>query len=306
MDDSGVKNKPITVSFVGGEKSDQAMAWLVENGIPSFGAPDVAVNAMSALREYARLQEGKKDAPYKTDEKAKKAALAVIAKARADKRDSLTEIEAKEVFKAYGMPVTSIGLAKTEEEAVALSKKIGFPVVLKIVSPDILHKSDAGGVKVNIKDEAGVRDAFQTIIKNAKAYKADANVHGIAVQEMAPWGTEVILGSVNDSAFGPTVMFGLGGIFVEVLKDVTFRVTPVAKSQAEEMIGEIKGAAILAGVRGEKPKDRAALAKAVLSYSSMIYDLQDEIKESDANPVLVYEDGQGLKVADARIILKAK
>lgn len=306
IDESGVKNKPVTVSFVGGEKSDQAMGWLVEHGIPAFGAPDLAVNAMSSLREYARLQDTKNGAAYKCDEKAKKAALAVIAQARAAKRDSLTEIEAKEVFKAYGMPVTSIALAKTEEEAVTCGKKIGFPLVLKIVSPDILHKSDAGGVKVNIKDEAGIRDAFKTIMKNAKAYKADADIHGVAVQEMAPWGTEVILGSVNDAAFGPTVMFGLGGIFVEVLKDVTFRVTPVAKSQAEEMIGEIKGAAILAGARGEKPKDRAALAKAILSYSNMIYDLQDEIKESDANPVLVYEDGQGLKVADARIILKAK
>ena len=306
VDESGVKNKPITVSFVGGEKSDKAMGWLVENGIPAFGAPDIAVNAMASLREYARLQETKNGGEYKTDEKAKKAALEVINKARADKRDSLTEIEAKEVFKAYGMPTTAIGLAKTEEEAVSISKKIGFPVVLKIVSPDILHKSDAGGVKVNIKDEAGVREAFQTILKNAKAYKADADIHGVAVQEMAPWGTEVILGSVNDAAFGPTVMFGLGGIFVEVLKDVTFRVTPVAKSQAEEMIGEIKGAAILAGTRGEKPRDRAELAKTIYAYSCMIYDLQDEIKESDANPVLVYEEGKGLKVADARIILKAK
>lgn len=306
VDESGVKGKPITVSFVGGEKSDKAMMWLVAQGIPAFGAPDLAVNAMASLREYARLQASKDGAPYKTNEKAKSAALEVINKARADKRDSLTEIEAKEVFKAYGMPTTAIGLAKTEDEAVALGKKIGFPLVLKIVSPDILHKSDAGGVKVNIKDEAGIRDAYQTILKNAKAYKADADIHGVAVQEMAPWGTEVILGSVNDAAFGPTVMFGLGGIFVEVLKDVTFRVTPVAKSQAEEMIGEIKGAAILAGARGEKPRDRKALAETIYQYSCMIYDLQDEIKESDANPVLVYEDGQGLRVADARIILKAK
>ncbi|MDO9121170.1 MAG: acetate--CoA ligase family protein, partial [Anaerolineaceae bacterium] len=295
-----------TVSFVGGEKSDQAMGWLVENGIPAFGGPDIAVNAMAALREYARLQENKSDGAYNCDESAKKTALAIFAQARAEKRDSLTEIEAKEVFKAYGMPVTNIALSKSEDEAVALGNKIGFPLVLKIVSPDILHKSDAGGVKVNIKDDAGIREAYQTILKNAKAYKADANIHGIAIQEMAPWGTEVILGSVNDAAFGPTVMFGLGGIFVEVLKDVTFRVTPFTKSEAAEMIGEIKGAAILAGARGEKPKDRAMLAETIYNYSCMIHDLDDEIKESDANPVLVYEDGQGLKVADARIILKAK
>jgi acetyltransferase len=306
VDDSGVTGKPITVSFVGGEKSDQAMGWLVENGIPAFGGPDIAVNAMAALREYARLQENKSDGAYNCDESAKKTALAIFAQARAEKRDSLTEIEAKEVFKAYGMPVTKIALAKSEDEAVAVGNKIGFPLVLKIVSPDILHKSDAGGVKVNIKDDAGIREAYQTILKNAKAYKADANIHGIAIQEMAPWGTEVILGSVNDAAFGPTVMFGLGGIFVEVLKDVTFRVTPFTKSEAAEMIGEIKGAAILAGARGEKPKDRAMLAETIYNYSCMIHDLDDEIKESDANPVLVYEDGQGLKVADARIILKAK
>jgi acetyl coenzyme A synthetase (ADP forming)-like protein len=306
IDDTGIKDKPVTVSFVGGEKSDKAMGWLVENGIPAFGAPDIAVNAMASLREYAILQENKVVEKFKSDPKARQIAMDVITKARAEKRDSLTEIEAKEIFKAYGMPVTAIALAKTEEEAVKLGKKIGFPLVLKIVSPDILHKSDAGGVKVNIKDEAGIREAFNSILKNAKAYKADANIHGIAVQEMAPWGTETILGSTTDSSFGPTVMFGLGGIFVEVLKDVTFRVTPLSAIQAEEMIGEIRGAPILAGVRGEKPRDKKALVKTIYQYSNMIYDLQDEIKESDANPVLVYEEGAGLKVADARIILTTK
>jgi acetate---CoA ligase (ADP-forming) len=306
IDESGIKDKPVTVSFVGGEKSDRAMGWLVENGIPAFGAPDLAVNAMGALREYYRLQDHKNNEKFQSDPDARNTALAVINKARADNRDSLTEIEAKEVFKAYGMPVTAIALAKTEEEAVSIGKKIGFPLVMKIVSPDILHKSDAGGVKVNIKDEAGIREAFTTILKNAKAYKADANIHGLAIQEMAPWGTETILGSTTDPSFGPTVMFGLGGIFVEVLKDVTFRVAPLSHQHAEEMIGEIRGAPILAGVRGEKPRDRKALAQTIYSYSQMVYDLQDEIKESDANPVLVYEEGTGLKVADARVILHKK
>ena len=306
VEDSKITDKPITVSFVGGEKSEKAMGWLVEHGIPAFFAPDVAVNAMAALREYAVLQENKKSDGAKTDEKALKLALEVIAGARAAGRDSLTEIEAKKVFEAYGMPTTKIGLAKTEEEAVKLATQIGYPIVMKIVSPDILHKSDAGGVKVNLKDEAGVREAYNTILKNAKAYKADADVHGVAVQEMAPWGTEVILGSVNDPTFGPTVMFGLGGIFVEVLKDVTFRVTPVAKPEAEQMINEIRSAAILAGVRGEAPRDRKAMAETVVKYSSMILDLKDEIAESDANPVLLYSEGEGLRVADARIILKKK
>ncbi len=151
-----------------------------------------------------------------------------------------------------------------------------------------------------------INAAYNTIMKNAKAYKADANIHGIAVQEMAPWGTEVILGSINDPTFGPTLMFGLGGIFVEVLKDVTFRVSPVSPVEAMDMINEIKGAKILAGARGEAPRDRKALAASIVNYSSMILDLKDEIAESDANPFLVYAEGEGLKVADARIILKKK
>ena len=304
--DANITGKPVTVSFVGGERSEAAMAWLVENGIPAYFAPDVAVNAMAGLREYARLHAQKASFDFTPNPAARKVALQIIAQARADGRGSLTEIEAKQVFKAYGLLVTDTQLAKSEDEAVALAKKVGFPIVMKIVSPDILHKSDAGGVKVNIKDETAVRDAYKTILSNCKAYKADANVHGIAIQEMAPMGTEVIMGSVNDPSFGPTMMFGLGGIFVEVLKDVTFRVAPIAENQAMEMLGEIRSAAILTGARGEAPRDRKALAKTICLYSTMILDLQDEVSESDANPVLVYEDGKGLKVVDARMILKKK
>ena len=200
----------------------------------------------------------------------------------------------------------STEIAKTEEEAVELAEKNGYPVVMKIVSPDILHKSDAGGVKVNIKDEAGVREAYKTILENAKAYKPDANIHGIVIQEMAPWGTEVIVGSVNDPTFGATVMFGLGGIFVEVLKDVTFRVAPITESEAMTMLTEIKSAPILDGVRGETTRDKAALAKVLTQYALMVNDLADEVKETDANPVLVYEEGKGVCIVDARIILKDK
>ncbi|MEN6435832.1 MAG: acetate--CoA ligase family protein [Anaerolineaceae bacterium] len=304
--ESGITDKPVTVSFVGGEKSENGMQWLVENGIPAYGAPDIAMNAMAALREYAKIRETLSEKSENNIKVDKAAAQKVIAGARATGRDSLTEIEAKQVFEAYGLPVTKTYLAKSEDEAVALAKKIGFPVVMKIVSPDILHKSDAGAVKVNIKDEQAVRDAYQTILKNSKAYKANADIHGVAVQEMAPSGTEVIMGSVNDPTFGPTMMFGLGGIFVEVLKDVTFRVAPVSMSQARHMIDEIRGAPILAGVRGESPRDRVQLADTVCRYSKMILDLGDDISESDANPILVYEEGKGVKVVDARVILKKK
>lgn len=305
VDEAGV-DKPIIVSYVGGERSDNAMKWLVENGIPAYGAPDTAINAMAALRDYARmreLMEVDSETHLAVD---REKALQIIAGAREDGRDSLTEIEAKQVFAAYGLPVTKNALAKNEDEAVKLAEEIGFPIVMKIVSPDILHKSDAGGVKVNLKNTEEIRSAFKTIMDNAKAYKADADIHGVVIQEMAPWGTEVILGSVNDPTFGPTMMFGLGGIFVEVLKDVTFRVAPVSQGQAMRMLGEIRGAPILAGVRGEAPRDREKLADTVTRYATMILDLADEISESDANPVLVYEEGKGVKVVDARIILKKK
>lgn len=304
--ESGVSSKSVTVSFVGGERSEKAMAWLVENGIPAYGAPDRAINALAALREHSQMRKMVSEAILPCGTENRTEAMAVINQARADGRGALTEIEAKQVFSAYGLPITKTQLATSEDQAVELANEIGFPVVMKIVSPEILHKSDAGGVKVNIKDEAAVREAFRTILANAREYNDKANIHGIAIQEMAPWGTEVILGSVNDATFGPTMMFGLGGIFVEVLKDVTFRVAPVSSSQALRMLDEIRGAPILAGVRGEDPRDKQVLAETICAYSTMILDLADEISESDANPVLVYAEGKGVKVVDARIILKKK
>lgn len=304
--ETGITDKPITVSFVGGERSDEAMQWLVEKGIPAYNAPDLAVKAMGKLRHYARLQDLKSEPAEENHNADKETARKIIADVRANGREALTEIESKKIFKAYGLPTVQTELATSEEEAVRMAEEIGYPVVLKIVSPDILHKSDAGGVKVNIKDEAGVRETYNTILENAKKYKADADIHGIVIQEMAPWATETIVGSVNDPTFGATLMFGLGGIFVEVLKDVTFRVAPISIKEAENMLGEIKSAPILDGVRGEAPRDKAALARVLTNYAFMITDLADEISESDANPVLVYEQGQGVKVVDARIILKKK
>jgi acetyltransferase len=304
--ETGIKDKPITVSFVGGERSEEAMQWLVEQGIPAYNAPDLAVHAMGTLHEYAQLKDINSDPIDNNVVVDQKAARQVIKKVREDGRNSLTEIESKQIFSAYKMPTAQSILATSEDEAVKTAKEIGYPVVLKIVSPDILHKSDAGGVEVNIKTDEEVRNAYHLILDNAKKYKADANIHGILIQEMAPWGTETIIGSVNDPSFGATVMFGLGGIFVEVLKDVTFRVAPISNREARIMLDEIRGGPILDGVRGESPRDKEALARVLELYALMIKDLEDEIKESDANPVLVYEEGKGVKVVDARIILKEK
>ncbi len=302
--DSGQKDKPVTIACVGGEQSAAAMHWLMGAGIPAYDVPDKAVSAMAALREYAKLRTMVTEIQPIPGEAHPDTAREIIAGARAAGRTALTEIEAKAVFSSYGIPVARTILAGNEDAAVRAADEIGYPVVMKIVSPDIIHKSDAGGVKVNVKDADGIRKAFRAILGSARAYKPDADIHGITVQEMAPNGTEVILGSVNDASFGPTIMFGLGGIFVEVLKDVTFRVAPVTSVQASRMLEEIAAAPILKGVRGEKPRDREALAQAVTAYSRMVLDLGDEIAESDANPIFVYEQGKGLKAVDARIILR--
>jgi len=229
-----------------------------------------------------------------------KAVTAVFESAKKEKRNFLYEHEAKKLFSLYGMPVTRIQVARTEEEAVKAAKKIGFPIVLKIVSPQILHKSDAGGVIVGVKDEQGIRDGYKKIIANAKNYKADAEITGVLIQEMAPKGTEIIVGSTTDPTFGPTIMFGLGGIFVEVLKDVSFRVVPIDVVDAMEMMDEIKAKKILDGVRGMPPSDRKALADILVKTSRMLEECP-EVKELDMNPILAYPDSA--KIVDGRVIM---
>lgn len=303
------KNKPLVACFVGGKECQDAGKKLAsECSVPLYDNPRKALCALSALRKVAIFQERKGDefVPFADTKDSRAKALEIIEAARKDGRSCLTEPEAKKLFACYNLPVARTELARTPEEALKLAHEVGFPIVMKIVSPDILHKSDAGGVKVNIKDDDGVRQAYATIMENAKKYKADANIHGIAIQEMAPLGKEVIVGSVNDATFGPTVMYGMGGIFVEVLKDVTFRVAPFSVETANEMLPEIKSFPILKGTRGEKPCDVVALAEVMSRVSQLVSDLQDEVAETDANPVMVYEAGKGLKIVDARIILKKK
>lgn len=220
--------------------------------------------------------------------------------AKEDGRSFLFEHEAKKLFSLYNMPVTKIKVAENEDEAVKAAKNIGYPIVLKIVSPQILHKSDAGGVIIGIEDERGIREGFKKIINNVKKYKADAEITGVLVQEMAPKGTEIIVGSTTDPAFGPTLMFGLGGIFVEILEDVSFRVAPITEEDAHEMIKEIKAYKILEGARGNPPIDQDTLAEILLKTSEMLMDCP-EIKEIDMNPILAYPDGA--RIVDARVIM---
>ncbi|MEE2783640.1 MAG: acetate--CoA ligase family protein [Pseudomonadota bacterium] len=224
----------------------------------------------------------------------------VVQQARVEGRSLLNEIEAKQLLGEAGVPVAQTVLATNEEEARIQAKRVGYPVVLKIVSPDITHKSDVGGVKVGLDDEAEVTAAYAEIIDNAKAAEPEAAITGVAVQHMAPAGTEVIVGMTTDPQFGPVVMFGLGGIMVEVMKDVTFRVVPIEDRDATQMIDEIKGVAILEGVRGQAPADKKAIKDAILSISRFV-EAHPEVQEIDLNPMMVYADGA--VAVDARIVI---
>jgi acyl-CoA synthetase (NDP forming) len=226
----------------------------------------------------------------------------ILAQARQENRTVLTEIEAKQILMQSGINCTDTRLAATKEAAVELSEEFGYPVVLKVSSVDISHKSDAGGVKVNLKNKAEVEDAFDGIMQSCKAAVPTANIEGISVQPMGKPGTEVIVGMINDPSFGPVVMFGLGGVFVEVLKDVAFRVVPIDESDAEDMINEIKGKKLLEGYRGQEPVDVAYLRQMLLKLSDFVNETP-EIQEIDMNPVFAYKDGA--VVVDARIILSA-
>jgi acyl-CoA synthetase (NDP forming) len=225
----------------------------------------------------------------------------IINEAKKEGRKTLLEPEAKMICVEYGIPVTKFKVALNEKEAAIYADEIGYPVVLKIVSPDIIHKSDAGGVMVNLKTSAEVTSAHKKILENVKKYKVNAKIIGVLVQEMAPPSTEVIVGAIKDPQFGQTVMFGLGGIFVEVLKDVNFRIAPLSTDDAREMITQLKAYPLLKGFRNTPPADIEAIVGILCSTSRMVMDNQ-EIKELDLNPVLVYQ--KGAITVDARIILE--
>ena len=225
----------------------------------------------------------------------------IIAQAKRECRVALLEPEAKAICMEYGIPVTRFKVALSEAEATKYAQEIGYPVVLKVVSPDIIHKSDAGGVMVNLKTPAEVAAAYKKILQNIKNYKPDAKIAGILVQEMAPQSTEVIVGAIKDPQFGQTVMFGLGGIFVEILKDVNFRIAPLTADDAKEMITQLKAYPLLKGYRNTPPADIDALISILCSTSRLVMDYP-EIKELDLNPVLAYQ--RGAKTVDARIILE--
>jgi len=259
------------------------------------------VSALAAYGNYLKKYHSKANFVFKWEEKAREEGRNIIDSARKEGRDSLLEFEAKRLLELHGAPILLERLAKTADEAIQIFQDIGQDVALKIVSPDILHKSDAGGVRTNLGTPETVRSAFDEILSNAKKYHETADIRGVLVSPMAEQGVEVIIGTKIDDQFGPVIMFGLGGVLVEILKDVSFRVLPISPHAARKMIEEIKASVILDGYRGRPPMDKKSLTKLLLTCSEVI-EAYPDIKEMDLNPVMVYDEG--VAIVDARIILK--
>jgi acetyltransferase len=228
----------------------------------------------------------------------------IFQEVRAHRRVQIGDAEARDILEAYRIPIPTSKLCSTVDEAVAFAEQIGYPVVMKITSPDILHKTDIGGVRLNIESANDVRDSFDLLTFRAMRYMPDAEIWGCLVQQQVRGGKEVITGMNRDPQFGPLVMFGLGGIYVEVLKDVTFRIAPFSRREANEMMREIRSFSLLRGVRGQARSDIDALGDTLLRLSQLVTDFP-EIVEMDINPLMVFEEGHGVMGIDMRLVLEA-
>lgn len=227
--------------------------------------------------------------------------FSILDQVKKEGRSVLTEFESKKLLKQAGISVVDTKLAKTQKEAILISQKIGFPVALKITSPDVIHKTDSGGVRLSINNLTEVKKAYNEILEGVRKQYPNALIHGISVQKMVRPGIEVIIGTSKDPQFGPVIMFGLGGIFVEVLKDVSFRIIPVERKDAQEMIKEIKGYPLLQGYRGGEPANISKLSETILKISKLI-EGNPKIRELELNPIFAYRDG--VLAVDARVILE--
>lgn len=294
---------PILGCFMGKARIQSGIEILTQNGIPNYPFPERAANAFKAMSGY-RTIKSRPELEYQHFEVDRDAAQKVFDQARSENRLTIGDAESRQVLQAYGLRIPSSEIADTPDKAVVIAGKIGYPVVLKIASPDILHKTDVGGVKVGLQSAADVRDAFELMVYRAQRYVPEARIWGCLVQEMAPsGGLEVLVGMNRDPQFGPLITFGLGGIYVETLRDVTFRIAPLARQEAEEMLTQVRAHALLDGVRGQAPMDKTAIVDALLRISQLVGDFT-EIIEMDINPLMVYPQGEGALALDMRLVLK--
>lgn len=301
VEKASATKKPVLACFMGGEAMSEAGAVLNRGQVPNYPYPERAVNALAAMARYREWLDRPEDevVRFEADREAVRQAFASV---REEGRVNLGEVEARGVLSAYGIRLPESRLAESAEEAAQQAREIGFPVVMKIVSPDIVHKSDIGGVRVGIWSEQEAMDAYELMMLRAQRFAPNAVLRGVAVQEMVRGGAEVIIGSTRDPQFGPLVMFGLGGIYVEVLRDVSFRIAPFGRGHAREMIDEIRSAPLLRGTRGQRPADLEAIVETLLVVSQLVTDFP-EILEMDINPLKVGAPGEGAVAVDARITI---
>ena len=277
-----------------------AMAAFAEAGIPCYTSMPSCARAIRALVDYGQFQARRRKA--QTVQQTQPGLLEEVRRSLAAAGPVLTENETKDLLARYGVPRPAEALVTSAEEATAEAARIGGPVALKVQSPDIIHKTEAGAVALGVIGEAASRDSYQRVLHNAKSAHPDAAIPGVLVQAMAAPGIEIILGVTRDPVFGPMLMVGLGGIHVEVLRDVVFAPVPLGKDEALRLLSELKGAALLNGMRGAPPADRVALAELIATLSRFVADHGDLIEEIDLNPVIVHPEGQGFTVVDALIV----
>lgn len=293
-------DKPVTVCYLAGDWVQEAREALESAGIPTFDMPDRAAKAMINMVKRRQMLDSLEDAlePNRTQINNKN--IENIIKAAKDEGNGLTEIGSRMILSEYGIDFGKYELAENLEESLIKAKEIGYPLVMKIMSPDIIHKSDAGGVVVNIDSEDSLKQAYEHVIKNAKKYNSDAKIDGVLLTPMLEEGTEMIVGAIRDQQFGPSVMVGFGGIFVEVLKDVKFKIAPVSFNEAMQMVQGLQLFPILDGIRGQAKLDIASVADLIVKVSNIIVE-NEEVKEIDINPIRVYENG--ISALDARVII---
>jgi acetyl coenzyme A synthetase (ADP forming)-like protein len=294
-------DKPILTSFMGKKSIESGSKILMNYNVPNYSYPEEAINSLNAMYRY-HVWINRHEKTYPQLSGLKEKVVNVFEDVKKEGRERLTESEIHEVLNAYGFLQPKSLLARTSEEAVAASKGIGYPVAMKIVSPQIIHKSDIGGVKINLNNKKDVENAFFEITTRVRNIIPTAQIRGVMIQEMIKDGKEVIIGITNDAQFGHMIMFGLGGIYVEVLKDISFRITPLSKEDAHEMVREIKTFPLLRGVRGEAEADIEAIEKSLLILSQMALDFP-QIIEADINPLMVKERGEGVVAIDARFTI---
>lgn len=295
-------DKPIITCFMGEAKVDSGVNRLQKYQVPNYPFPERAALAFKAMSDYRQVLSRPKP-EYVEFEVDRKTTQQVFDKVHEQGRLSIGDSEARQILTAYGLKIPESKLAADPDEAVEIANEIGYPVVLKIASPDILHKTDVGGVKIGLESAEQVQDAFELMFYRAQRYLPQAHLWGCLVQEMVPpGGLEVLIGMNRDPQFGPLVTFGLGGIYVETLKDVTFRIAPFSVQSAEKMLSEIRAHAILDGVRGEPPVDKAAIIDVLLRIAQLVQDFP-EIVELDINPLMVYPKSQGAIAIDMRLVL---